>query len=114
MNISQFIITIVSILVGAYLLPGVDASILGAVILAIVLGVISLFIKPIITILTLPLTILTFGLFALVINALIIMLGARIVEGFTVDGFWWALGFSIVLSLLQAFFGVGLRSSKRA
>ena len=72
-------------------------------ILAVVLGVINTFIRPIILILTLPLTIITLGLFSLVINALLIMLAAVVVPDFAVDGFLTALLFSIVLSLLNAF-----------
>lgn len=104
MNISQWIITFVAILIGVYLLPGVQATMLGALVFAVVLAIISLFIKPIIHVLTLPITVLTLGLFALVINALCILLGAKIVPGFSVDGFWWAVLLSIIISLVQSVF----------
>ncbi|HEY4935074.1 MAG TPA: phage holin family protein, partial [Puia sp.] len=74
-----------------------------AIVLAIVLGILNLFVKPILIILTLPITIFTFGLFLFVINALIILLAARFVNGFRVDGFWWALLFSLLLSVLTSF-----------
>lgn len=73
-----------------------------ALVLALVLAFLNAILKPILVILTLPITILTLGLFLLVINALIIMLGSRIVDGFKVEGFWWALLFSILLSVVSS------------
>ena len=73
-----------------------------ALIVAVVLGLLNIFIKPIIVILTLPITFITLGLFLLVINAMIILLCDNIVGGFSVDTFWTALLFSIILSLLQS------------
>ena len=73
-----------------------------ALILAIVLAILNAFIKPILIILTFPITIVTLGLFLFVINALIILLAARFVDGFKVDGFWWALLFSLLLSILTS------------
>jgi putative membrane protein len=84
----------------AYLMPGVHvASFLAALVVALVLGIINAFIKPVLIILTLPITILTLGLFALVLNALLILLVSKLVPGFTVDGFLWAFVFGIVLSI---------------
>src|SRR3970040_2682254 len=73
-----------------------------SLVVAVVLGLLNIFIKPILVILTLPVTIITLGLFLLVINALIILLCTKIVGGFSVDTFWTALFFSIILSLLQS------------
>ena len=73
-----------------------------ALILALVLAVLNAILKPILIILTLPITILTFGLFLFVINAAIILLAAKFVDGFKVDGFWWALLFSLLLSTLTS------------
>ena len=73
-----------------------------ALILALVLAVFNAILKPILIILTLPITILTFGLFLFVINAVIILLAAHFVDGFRVDGFWWALLFSLLLSTLTS------------
>ncbi len=88
----------------SYILSGVHIqSFVTALILAIVLGILNLFVKPILIILTLPITIFTFGLFLFVINALIILLAAKFVNGFRVDGFWWALLFSLLLSVLTSF-----------
>lgn len=87
----------------AHFLPGVHvASPLTAMIVAVVLGLINIFIKPIMVLLTLPFTIVTLGLFLLVINALVILLCTKIVGGFVVETFWVAMLFSIVLSLLQS------------
>jgi putative membrane protein len=104
MNISHWIFSTLSILIAAYLIPGVATTILGAIIFAVVLGVINMFIKPIITILTLPITIITLGLFSLVINAVLIMLASQIVPEFYVSGFWAAFFFSIIVSLINALF----------
>jgi putative membrane protein len=87
----------------SYLLDGVHIdAFTTALILALVLAVLNALVKPILVILTLPITILTLGLFLLVINALIIMLGDRFIDGFKVDGFWWALLFSILLSVVSS------------
>jgi len=69
---------------------------------AIVLALINLFIKPLLILLTLPVTIFTFGLFLLVINALMILLCSKLVTGFHVEGFWWAFLFSLLLSFFQS------------
>ena len=85
------------------LLPGVHIdSFVTALILALVLAVLNMLLKPIMVILTLPITIITFGLFLLVINAAIILLASKLVDGFKVDGFWWALLFSILLSVVTS------------
>ena len=87
----------------AYFLPGVNvAGPFTAMVVAVVLGLLNVFIKPIMVLLTLPFTILTLGLFLLVVNALVILLCTKIVGGFTVDSFWVAMLFSIVLSLSQS------------
>jgi len=87
----------------AYFLPGVHiAGPYTAMLVAVVLGLLNIFIKPIMVLLTLPFTIVTLGLFLLVVNALIILLCTKIVGGFTVDSFWVAMIFSIILSLSQS------------
>ena len=106
MNIMlRIIISAVVAFALSYILSGVHIqSFVTALVLAIVLGLLNIFVKPILVILTLPITIFTFGLFLFVINALIILLAARFVNGFQVDGFWWALLFSLLLSVLTSFF----------
>ncbi len=105
MNIVHWIVSAVAILVAAYLLPGIEVTLVGALVLAVVLGLINVFLKPIITLLTLPLNIVTLGLFSLVVNALIIMGAGIFVPGFTVVGFWPAFFFAILVSLITALFG---------
>ena len=92
-----------AIVIAAYLLPGVVVkSFFVALVVAVVLGIFNTILKPILIILTLPITILTLGLFTLAINAGMIMLTSRFVEGFSVSGFWTALHFSLILSLVNA------------
>lgn len=105
MTIIHWIVSGVAILIGAYLIPGIEVTVVGAVVLAVVLGLVNVFLKPIINLLTLPLNIVTLGLFSLVVNGLIIMLLGKIVPGFMVSGFFPALLFSIVVSLITTLFG---------
>ena len=98
----HFIVSTIAILITAYILPGVHVSgFLAAFVLAVVLGAINLILRPILIFLTLPITILTLGLFVLVINGLLVMLASYIVPGFTVDSFWYALLFGIVLAIVN-------------
>jgi putative membrane protein len=100
----RWIISALAVLVTSYLLPGVHVdTFVAALVVAVVLGIINVSLKPLLVILTLPLKVVTLGLFMLVINALLILLTSRIVEGFKVDGFFWALLFSIVLSVISSF-----------
>lgn len=103
--IIRWLITALAIMVTAYLLPGVSVSGFGvALIVALVLGIINVLLKPILVILTLPITIVTLGLFVLVINAGLVLLTDQIVSGFDVVNFWWALLFSLVLSVISGIF----------
>jgi len=87
----------------SYLLSGIEIdSFWTAIVVAIVLAILNAIIKPLLIILTLPITIVTLGLFLFVINALIILLASHFVSGFRVDGFWWALLFSLLLSLVTS------------
>lgn len=103
--ILQIIINGALLWVAAYLIPGISftGGIPELLILGLVFGVINWLIKPLIMILTLPLTILTLGLFALVINALMLMLTGAIAPGYSVSGFGSALLGSIVISILSMF-----------
>ncbi|CAI2766690.1 phage holin family protein [Flavobacterium collinsii] len=99
----RLLVTAGLVLLIAKFLPGVIVTSFGtAIIVAIVLGLLNLFIKPILIILTLPVTLITLGLFLLVINAIIILFCTNIVGGFAVDSFWTALFFSVILSILQS------------
>lgn len=98
----SWVLSAIVILVASYLLPGVHvAGFITALTVALVLGIINAIIKPVVVILTLPINILTLGLFTLVINAALVMLTSAIVPGFRVDGFLWALIFSILLSVVN-------------
>jgi len=98
----NWIVSGLAIVITAYLLPGVRLSgFFAALVTALILGLINAFIKPVLSLLTLPLTVMSLGLFALVLNALLIMLTSTIVPGFQVQGFWWALAFSLVLSIVN-------------
>ena len=74
-----------------------------ALIFALVLALLNVFVKPLLIILTLPISIVTLGLFLFVINALIILLADKFMDGITIDGFWWALVFSLILSVVSSF-----------
>ena len=73
-----------------------------AFVFAIVLALLNMFVKPLLILFTLPVTFITLGLFLLVINALVILLASKFVDGFSIDNFWWALLFSIILSLVTS------------
>ena len=101
--ILRLFITAIAILLGGYLLPGIHVGTFWtAMLVALVLSLLNIFLKPLMILLTLPFTIFTFGLFLLAINAFIIMIAGAWVPGFVVDGFWWALLFSILLSLISS------------
>ncbi len=101
MIIVQILIIAIAVIVTAAVLPGIQIkSFWTAVLVAIVLGLLNYFVSPVMVFLSIPITVVTFGLFLFVINALIILLASAIVGGFRVDGFWWALIFSIVLSFV--------------
>lgn len=97
----HWLISAIAIGVAAYLVPGVTVTVGGAIVAAVVLGVLNMLIRPVLIILTLPITILTLGLFSLVINALLVMLASALVPGFAVAGFWTAFLFAIVLAVIN-------------
>ena len=101
----RLFLTAIATIVIAYALPNewVKIEDFGAALLvALVLGILKIFVKPILVVLTLPITVITFGLFLFVINAIIILIADYIVEGFDVKGFWIALLFSLILSFFQS------------
>jgi len=102
-TILRMLLTAVAVVIIAKFLPGVEVTdFVNALFVAIVLGFLRITVQPILVILTLPATILTLGLFLLVINAVIILLASYFVDGFSVAGFWTALLFSILLSMFQS------------
>ncbi len=101
----RILTTTLAILLVTKLMPGVSIDgVMTAIILALVLALLNMFVKPVLIFFTLPITIVTLGLFLLVINALIILIASNLVNGFHVTGFWPALFFSIVLSLVVSLF----------
>ncbi|MDD2354349.1 MAG: phage holin family protein [Patescibacteria group bacterium] len=99
--ILTWLISSLAVIVSAYIVPGAQISgFLAALLAAIMLGAVNSFIRPILLFLTLPINVLTLGLFTLVINALMVLLAAAIVPGFAISGFWVALLFSVILSLI--------------
>lgn len=102
-GIVRFLLSGLAVLLTAYLLPGVDINHYGyALLVAACISLANLFIKPVLIIFTIPITVVTLGLFLLVINAIIILLVDYLVSGFDVDGFWWALAFSLILSVFNS------------
>lgn len=103
--IIRWILSALAVIVTAYLLPKEAIfveSFFVALVVAVVLGFLNSIIRPILVVLTLPIQFLTLGLFTLVINAGLVMLTSSLVSGFYVKSFWWALLFSLVLSLVGA------------
>jgi len=100
----SLLLSSIAVFIAANILPGVHiAGFATALIVAVVLGFINAIIRPILLILTLPITILTLGLFSLVVIAFCVMLATWIVPGFVVDGWIWAFIFAVVLAIINAF-----------
>ena len=96
-------VSALAVIITSFLLPGVQVGILSAFLAALVLGLLNTFVRPLFLLFSLPVNVLTLGLFTFVINALIILLASAIVPGFKVRGFWWALLFSLILSVVNGF-----------
>lgn len=89
-------------MIAAYVMPGVTVgSFFSALWVALFLGVVNLLVKPILILITLPINIVTLGLFTFIINGFIILMASSVVKGFNVSGFWIAVLFSIVLSIIH-------------
>ena len=86
-----------------YLIPAVHVKSFGtALLVALVLGLLNVFVRPLLVLLTLPITVLTLGFFLLVINGLMLWLVSRMLEGFEVTGFWWAVLAAVVYSVISS------------
>ncbi len=104
--IISLLISGLTVFIAAYILPGVHVdTFLSALVMAVILGVVNTFLKPILVLLTLPINILTLGLFLIVINAVVVLIASAITPGFRIDGFLWAIAFSVVVSLVGAVLG---------
>ncbi|RLA81066.1 MAG: phage holin family protein [Deltaproteobacteria bacterium] len=99
----RLLLNAVALLLVARIFPGLleVRGVFGALAAAFVMGLVNTLVKPLVVLLTLPLTVVTFGLFLLVINALMLLLVSWIVPGFEVKGFWEAIGASVILSLVS-------------
>jgi putative membrane protein len=112
--IMRLFFTWLAILLASYLLKGIHVTdYVAALVAAAVLAILNSFVKPILIFLTIPITIVTLGLFLLVINAAIVYLVAYFVKGFTVDSIWWAIGFSLLVSFIVSILnGIGKSTSR--
>ncbi|NRD21249.1 phage holin family protein [Winogradskyella eckloniae] len=112
--ILRLLLNALAVFVLAHILTGVAVDgYIGALIVAVVLSILNLLVKPILVILTLPITIITLGLFLLVINAIIILVADKLIDGFSVANFGTAILFSILLSILQWLLQSFLKDDKK-
>lgn len=101
--LTKTLLSSIAVVIVSYLLPGIYVdSFFVAIVIAVILSLLNVTVKPLLIIFTNSLTVLSLGLFLLVINAVIILIADSIVPGFAVDGFWWALIFSLLLSLTNS------------
>lgn len=102
-TIINLLITAIVAFLLTKVLPGVHFSgFSAAIIFAVVLGLLNLIVTPILKLLGLPLTLITLGLFSLVINAVVFLIADYFIDGMNIDGFWWALIFSVALSVVTS------------
>ncbi len=100
----KMLITAATVMICSALMPGVHVDgFFSALIVAVVLSLLNTFLKPLLILLTIPITIVTLGIFILFINALIIYFADLLIDGFRVDSLWWAIGFSIILAFVNSF-----------
>ncbi|MFH1047360.1 MAG: phage holin family protein [Patescibacteria group bacterium] len=101
----NWLMATVAVMALAYILPGVEVSNwFVALVVAIVLGLINAVLRPILIVLTLPINILTLGLLTFVIDGFLVLLAARLIDGFVVTTFWWALLFALLLGIVNSLF----------
>ncbi len=111
--ILQLILGGIAVIITGYLLPGVIVEdFWTGIVIAALIALLNITIKPILVILTIPITIFTLGIFVLFINAILILIAAWIVPGFSVGGFWWAFFFGLILALINSLLGVSLGGSR--
>lgn len=105
----RLILSAVAIYLLTLILPGVsfgsgEGDFIDAVVVALVISLLNIFVRPVLIFLTIPATIVTLGLFLVVINAVIVWITSLMLDSFTVENFWWALLFSVLLSVLNSLF----------
>ncbi len=114
--ITQILVTTLSILIVTYLMPHIHVnSAWDALLLSVVLAGLNMLVRPILVLITLPITILTLGLFLFVVNGINILIADYLMDSFRVDGLWWAVLFSILLtvvnSILENFLGTNKKGN---
>ncbi|WP_299130876.1 phage holin family protein [uncultured Winogradskyella sp.] len=110
----KLLLNAIAVFVLAEILNGVSIdNYTTSLIVVIVLSLLNILVKPILIILTLPVTLLTLGLFLFIINALIVLIADRLIDGFAVDGIWSALLFSILLCVLQSLLHSFVKTDKK-
>ena len=110
----KILLTALAVIVLANILPGISvAGYTSAIIVAVVISLLNMFVRPLLVFFTLPATIVTLGLFLFVINACIILLADRLIDGFAVDGLWTALLFSVLLCILQSLLHSFIKKDKK-
>ena len=103
MIIRNLIINTISIFAVSYILSGIQIdSLLTALIVAVVMAILNVTLKPFLILITIPLTVVTFGLFLLVVNVLVLYAAEALIDGFQIAGFWWALAFSLLVSFVNS------------
>ena len=101
--VRNLLVNTLSIFAVSYLLSGIQLdSFATALILAVVMAVLNVTLKPLLILITIPLTIITFGLFLLVVNVLVLYAAEALIGGFSIAGFWWALAFSLLVSFVNS------------
>jgi putative membrane protein len=101
--IGNLLINTISIFAVSYILSGIQIdSFITALIVAVVMAVLNVTLKPLLIVITIPLTVITFGLFLLVVNVLVLYAADALIDGFHIAGFWWALAFSLLVSLVNS------------
>ena len=102
--ILKILITTVNAFVLANVLPGIEINnIFTAIMVAVILAILDATVKPLLIVLTFPVTILTLGMFLFIINACLILSAEYFIDGFSIDGFWYAVLFSVLLSFFNSF-----------
>lgn len=110
----RLLLSAVAVVILSKVLPGVGVdSYVTAIIVALVLSILNFLVKPLLVVLTLPITLSTLGIFLLFINGFIILMADYFITGFTVESIWWALLFSLLLSLLQSILFSLLKEDKK-
>jgi putative membrane protein len=101
--IRNLLVNTISIFAVSYILSGIEVdSFLIALVVAVVMAVLNVTLKPLLVLITIPLTIVTFGLFLLVVNVLVLYAAEALIDGFHIAGFWWALAFSLLVSFINS------------